>query len=79
MHISSLFSYTYKLEEVLHSAHPSFFAGGLSFLPNFQKGGEGLTGPQRCSCHIKNKLKSEILNDKESLKGKIFFSIITKN
>ena len=46
MHISSLFLYTYKLEEVLHSAHPSFFAGGLSFLPNFQKGGEGLTEPQ---------------------------------
>ena len=27
----------------------------------------------------KNKLKSEIFNDKESLYAKIFFSVITKN
>ena len=27
----------------------------------------------------KNKLKSEILNDKKSLQAKIFFSVITKN
>ena len=49
----------------------------------FKKWGEGLTGPQLlegvagkeegyffqggCNCHIKNKLKSEIFNDKKSL------------
>ena len=32
-----------------------------------------------CSFYIKNKLKSEILNDKKSLKPKIIFSVITKN
>ena len=73
---------------------PSFVQGGLTLQPNFQKGGEGLTGPQLlqgvarkevgdffqggCSCHIKNKLKFEICNDKKSLKVKIFFSVITK-
>ena len=57
-------------------------AGGVSLQPNFQKGG-GLTGPQLleggcwerggdffqggCNFHIKNKLKSEIFNDKKSL------------
>ena len=29
--------------------------------------------------HIKNKLKSEIFNDKKVYKQKIFFSVITKN
>ena len=69
-------------------------AGELSLQPNFQKGG-GLTGPQLleggcwerggdffqggCNFHIKNKLKSEIFNDKKSLYAKIFFSVITKN
>ena len=32
-----------------------------------------------CSFYVKNKLKSEILNDKKSLKTKIIFSVITKN
>ena len=32
-----------------------------------------------CSLYIKNKLKSEILNDKKSLQKKMFFSVITKN
>ena len=29
--------------------------------------------------HIKNKLKSQIFNDKKRLEAKIFFSVITKN
>ena len=57
--------------------------------------GGGLTGPQLsdqgwwerggyifqggCSFQIKNKLKSEIFNDKKSSWAKIFFSAITKN
>ena len=32
-----------------------------------------------CNFHIKNKLKSEIFNDKKSLSAKIFFSVITKS
>ena len=56
--------------------------GRLSVQPNFEKEA-GLTGPQPlkggcwervacffqggCNCHIKNKLKSEIFNDKKSL------------
>ena len=39
-------------------------------------GGGGGTG---CNCHIKNKLKSEIFNDKKALLAKIFFSVMTKN
>ena len=31
------------------------------------------------SFYIKNKLKSEIFNDKESLQTKMFFSVITKD
>ena len=58
----------------------------LSLQPNFQKG--GLTGPQvlegaagkeamtffsgGCNFHIKNKLKSEIFNDKKVYKQKYF-------
>ena len=38
---------------------------------NFFQGG--------CNFDIKNKLKSEIFNDKKSLQAKIFFSAITKN
>ena len=56
---------------------PDFLQGRLSLQPNFQKGG-GLTGLQilegscwergeRCNFHIKNKLKSDIFNDKEGL------------
>ena len=32
-----------------------------------------------CNFHIKNKSKSEIVNDKKSLQAKIFFSVVTKN
>ena len=32
-----------------------------------------------CSFYIKNKLKPEIFNDKESLQTKMFFSVITKD
>ena len=32
-----------------------------------------------CNFHIKNKVKSEIVNDKKSLQSKIFFSAIIKN
>ena len=32
-----------------------------------------------CNCHIKDKLKSEIFNDKKSLEEKTLFSDITKN
>ena len=56
---------------------PGFLQGWLSLQPNFKKVG-GLTGLQLlegsfwergkgCNFHIKNKLKSEIFNDKESL------------
>ena len=66
----------------------------LSFQPNFQKGGELDRGKGLkistfrggsdffqggCNFHIKNKVKSEIFNDKKSLQAKIFFSVITKN
>ena len=62
---------------------PPFCRGKLSLQPNFEKGGginrtstfrggvarkEGGDFFQGgCSCHIKNKLKSEIFNDKKSL------------
>ena len=52
---------------------PPFFAGGVEPPTKFSKRG-GLTGPQLleggdffqggCNFHIKNKLKSEIFNDK---------------
>ena len=32
-----------------------------------------------CSFYIKDKLKSEIFNDKKSLQTKMFFSVIAKN
>ena len=32
-----------------------------------------------CSFYIKNKLKSQIFNNKKSLSGKTFFSVTTKN
>ena len=42
---------------------------------------EGLfkRGWQEYEGHIKNKLRSEIFNDKKSLWAKIFFFVITKN
>ena len=60
--------------------HPP--GGGLSFLPNFQKergsqflegvaGKEGVTFFRGfCSLYVKNKLKSEIFNDKKALINK---------
>ena len=33
---------------------------------------------ESCSCYIKNKLKSEIFNDKRILQGKMFLSVIAK-
>ena len=50
---------------------PQLFEGGC-----WERGGDFFQGG--CNCHIKNKLKSEIFNDK-SLQAKIFFSVITKN
>ena len=32
-----------------------------------------------CNCHIKNKLKSEIFNDKKNVYKQKYFSVITKN
>ena len=32
-----------------------------------------------CNFYIKNKIKSEIFNDKESVQTKIFFSVMKKN
>ena len=59
---------------VLHRI--SIFRGGLL-------GKKGVTffrgGVWGYSFYIKNKLKSEIFNDKKSLYTKMFFSIITKN
>ena len=40
----------------------------------FFRGGGG-----SCNLQIKNKLKSEIFNDRKSLYAKAFFSAITKN
>ena len=65
-----------------HSGHPPPFCRGLSLQPNFQKGGVDRTSTLEegcwergsdffqwggCNFHIKNKLKSEIFNDKKSL------------
>ena len=52
----------------------STFKGGLLGKKRitFFKGGRGVT------FHVKNKLKSEIFNDKTSLQAKNFFSVITK-
>ena len=56
---------------------------GLDKISTFR---EELLGKRRvtffkgdCNFHIKNKLKSEIFNDKKCLSAKIFFSIITQN
>ena len=57
---------------------PPFLQGGLSLQPNFKKemvvGKEGVcdffqegVGGGGCNFHVKNKLKSEIFNDKKSL------------
>ena len=42
----------------------------------FFKGGKG---GGACSFYIKNKLKSEIFNDKKIFLAKMFFSVITKS
>ena len=73
---------------------PSLFSGGVESPTKFSKRG-GVTRPQLlegvtrkkgsdffqrgCSCHIKNKLTSEIFNHEKSLSTKIFLSVITKN
>ena len=62
---------------------PHFQKGGLTgpqFLEEgyWEKGGWPYSGGG-CSFYIKNKLKSEIFNDKESLQTKMFFSVITKD
>ena len=48
----------------------TFFCGG---------GERTVGGSGAINFHIKNKLKSEIFNDKKVYKQKIFFSVITKN
>ena len=72
---------------------PSVFCWGVNLLSNFQKRvawqdvicvarKEGVTFFRgSCSCYIKNKLKSEIFNDKKVYKQNHFkyFSAITKN
>ena len=84
-----------KEKKTIHSqCAPLLSAGGWAFNTNFKNGG-GLTRSQLlegvcwerggnffqggCNFDIKNKLKSEIFNDKKSLQAKIFFSAITKN
>ena len=51
---------------------PQLLEGGC-----WERGGDFFQGGVQIS--HKNKLKSEIFNDKKSLKAKIFFSVITKN
>ena len=50
----------------------STFRGGC-----WERGGDFFR--EGCNFYIKNKLKSEIFNDKKNLYKKIFFSVITKN
>ena len=55
---------------------PPFLLGELNFLPNFQKGGAGGNvggggGTGGSNITNKQKLKSEIFNDKKSLETKI--------
>ena len=51
---------------------PQLLEGGC-----WERGGDFFQGGVQIS--HKNKLKSEIFNDKKSLKAKIFFSVITKS
>ena len=60
--------------------------GGLASSTIFRKGGLDRTETFRgdffqggCNFHIKNKLKSEIFNDRKSLLAKIFSSVKTKD
>ena len=70
-----------------HKVHPSLSAGGFNLLPNFEKGGvwqdlkfeSEVAGKKGaiffrlgCNFYRKNKLKSEIFNDKESFQTKTF-------
>ena len=74
--------------------NPPSFCWGVEPEPNFQKGGElGLTSAFRwrvagkegvtfsggLQFSHKNKLKSDIVNDKKSLQAQIFFFVITKH
>ena len=56
---------------------PSFCRGVVEPLTKFLEGGCWERGGLQFS--HKNKLKSEIFNDKKSLSAKIFFSVITNN
>ena len=49
-----------------------FLEGGC-----WERGGDFFQ--EGCSFYIKNKLKSQIFNDKKSLSAKMFFSVATKN
>ena len=62
-----------------HSVHPNqiFKKGGLERTSTFRGGDFFHEGGY--NFHIKNKLKSEIFNDKKKKKKKIFFSVVTKN
>ena len=51
---------------------PQLLEGGC-----WERGGDFFQ--EGCNFHIKNKLKSEIFNDKKSFLAKIFLSVITKN
>ena len=74
---------------------PFCWRGGVEPLTNLSKNWEGLTGSRflerdcwerggwffsgGCTFYIKNKLKSQIFNDKKSSLAKMFFSVTTKN
>ena len=69
-----------KTSDIVHAPHPYpyqiFRKRGLDRTSVFRGGGLFQRG---CSFYIKNKLKSEIFNDKKGLINKTFFSAITKN
>ena len=56
--------------------HPPFLLGGKG---EGLKEGVTFSRERGCKFYIKNKLKSEIFNDKKSFQTKIFFSVIIKN
>ena len=78
----------------INSVYPPFSAGEFELPTKFSKR-VGLTGPQLLEgvagkegvtlirwvlqFSHKNKLKSEMFNDKKSLQAKMFFSVITKS
>ena len=54
---------------------------GTQFLEgvNLERGGDFFQRGGGCSFYVKNKLKSEIFNNKKSLQAQVFFSVIPKN